>query len=140
MYTNHNFISLFNSKCLLQNYDFWIVELFRHVTVILCYFSHHPENGHMSGWNLSETTVEKCTSITLLQPTCYVMFQQFNIEQTVGSAHAVFIFFVLIWQQTATCATYSINWLVFTTEMKSVYSAVRTASLNREVWRSYLKG
>jgi len=29
-----------------------------------------------------------------------------------------------------TCATYIINWLVFITEMKSVYSAVRTGSLN----------
>jgi hypothetical protein len=34
--------------------------------------------------------------------------------------------FVFIWEQTVTCATYSINWLVFITEMKSVYSAVRT--------------
>jgi hypothetical protein len=37
--------------------------------------------------------------------------------------------FVFIWEQTATCATYSINWLVFITEMKSVHSAVRTGSL-----------
>jgi hypothetical protein len=34
--------------------------------------------------------------------------------------------FVFIWEQTAACATYIINRLVFTTEMKSVYSAVRT--------------
>ena len=133
LYTNHNFISLFSFNCLLQNYDFCIVELFRHDIVILCYFSHHPGNGHMSGWNLSEATVEKFTSINLLQPTCYVMHQQFNIEQTVISAHALFIFFVLIWQQTATCATYSINWLVFITEKKNVYSAVRTGALNRTV-------
>ena len=26
--------------------------------------------------------------------------------------------FVFIWQQTATCATYNMNWLVFITEMK----------------------
>ena len=38
--------------------------------------------------------------------------------------------FVFIWEQTATCATYNINWLVFITEMKSVYSAVRTGYLN----------
>ena len=37
--------------------------------------------------------------------------------------------FVFIWEQTATCATYSINWLVFITEIKSVYSAVRTGAL-----------
>ena len=33
-----------------------------------------------------------------------------------------------------TCATNSINWLVFITEMRSVYSAVRTGSLNKAVW------
>ena len=46
--------------------------------------------------------------------------------------------FVFIWGQTATCATYSINWLVFITEMKSVYSAVRTGSLNEAVCASSL--
>ena len=48
--------------------------------------------------------------------------------------------FVFIWEQTATCATYSMNWLVFITEMKSVYSAVRTGSLNKAACASYLKG
>ena len=48
--------------------------------------------------------------------------------------------FVFIWEQRATCATYSINWLVFITQMKSVYSAVRTGSLNKAVCASYLKG
>jgi len=46
--------------------------------------------------------------------------------------------FVFIWEQTATCATYIINWSVFVTEMKSVYSAVRTESLNKAVWASSL--
>ena len=45
--------------------------------------------------------------------------------------------FVFIWEQTATCATYSINWLVF---MESVYSAVRTGSLKKAVCVSCLKG
>ena len=52
---------------------------------------------------------------------------------TVRSAHTVFMSFIFIWEQTATCATYSINWLVFQAEMKSVYSAVRTGSLNKAV-------
>ena len=39
-------------------------------------------------------------------------------------------------EQTATCATYSINWLVFIAEMKSVYSAVRTGALNKAVCAS----
>ena len=45
-----------------------------------------------------------------------------------------------IWEQTAYCATYSINWLVFITEMKSVYCAVRTGSLNKAVCASSVKG
>ena len=52
----------------------------------------------------------------------------------------IFICFVFIWEQTATCATYSINWLVFITEMKSVYCAVRTGNLNKAVCASSLKG
>ena len=48
--------------------------------------------------------------------------------------------FVFIWEKTATCATYSINWLVFITELKSVYSAVRNGSLNKAVCAVYLKG
>jgi len=48
--------------------------------------------------------------------------------------------FVFIWEQTATWTTYSINWLVFITEIKSVYSAVRTGSLNKAVFSSSLKG
>jgi len=41
--------------------------------------------------------------------------------------------FVRISEQTATCATYSINWSVFITEVESVYSAVRTVYLNKAV-------
>ena len=42
-------------------------------------------------------------------------------------------------EQTATFALYIINWLVFITVVGSVYSAVRTGSLNREVCASSLK-
>jgi len=48
--------------------------------------------------------------------------------------------FVFIWEQTATCATYSIKWLVFITEMKSVYSAVRTGSYKYSSLRIIFKG
>ena len=37
--------------------------------------------------------------------------------------------FVWILEQTAIISLYNIDWLVFITEMKSVYSAVRTGSL-----------
>ena len=47
------------------------------------------------------------------------------------------ICYVFTWEQTATCTTYSINWLVFITDMKS---AVRTGSLNKAVCASSLKG
>jgi len=48
--------------------------------------------------------------------------------------------FVFISEQTAFSAPYHTNWLVFITEMKSVYSAVRTGSLNKAVCASSLKG
>ena len=48
--------------------------------------------------------------------------------------------FVFISEQTATGATYIINWLVFITEMKNVYNAVRTGSLNKAVCASSVKG
>ena len=43
--------------------------------------------------------------------------------------HSVFMCFVWISEQTAIISLYSINWLVFVTEMKCVYCAVRTESL-----------
>jgi len=53
--------------------------------------------------------------INLLQPTGYVMHQQIWHSTIVRSAHTVFMCFVFIWEQTATCATYTINWLTFIT-------------------------
>ena len=50
----------------------------------------------------------------------------------------VFMCFAFISEQTATCATYSINWLVFITEMKSVYCAVRIGFLNKAICSLYL--
>ena len=63
-----------------------------------------------------------------LKITGHVIHQQFNIQQLYVLPTTVFMCFVFIWEQTATCATYSINWLVFITQMKSVYCAVRTGS------------
>jgi len=47
--------------------------------------------------------------------------------------------FLFTTEQTAICATYIINGLVFKTEKKSVYCAVRTGSLNKAVCASSLK-
>ena len=68
------------------------------------------------------------------------MNQQFNIQQLYALPTLyVFMCFVFIWEQTATCAAYIINRLVFITEMKSVYCAVRAGSLNKAAWASSLK-
>ena len=48
--------------------------------------------------------------LTLLNPTGYVTHQQFNIQQFYVLS-TPYLCFVFIWGQTATCATYSINWL-----------------------------
>jgi hypothetical protein len=48
--------------------------------------------------------------------------------------------FLFILEQTATFVLYNINWLVSITEMKSVYLAVRTGSLNKRVYASFLTG
>jgi hypothetical protein len=68
------------------------------------------------------------------------MHQQVKHSTILRSAHTVFMCFEFISEQTETCATYSINYLVFITEMKSVYSAVRTGSLNTALCASSLKG
>jgi len=60
-----------------------------------------------------------------------VMFctHMFNIQQLY--APLTLYVFCIYMRTIATCATYSIKWLAFITEMKSVYSAVRTGSLIR---------
>jgi hypothetical protein len=57
-----------------------------------------------------------------------------------GPNARVFMCFVFIWEQRATRATYNINWLVFITEMKRIYSAVRTGYWNKAVCASSVKG
>jgi len=42
--------------------------------------------------------------------------------------------FVFIWEPTATCATYSVNWLVFITQIISVYSAGLYVPSPKKVW------
>ena len=64
---------------------------------------------------------------------------KFNIQQLCTLCPHCMCF-VFIWEHTATCATYIINWLVFITEIKSAYCAVRTGSLNKAVCASSLKG
>ena len=67
------------------------------------------------------------------------MHRQFNIQQLYVLPTLYLCVLYLSQEQTATCATYSINWLVFIAEMKSVYSEVRTGSLNKAVCASSLE-
>ena len=85
-----------------------------------------------------KTWCDEQEALNRLQPTGYVMHQQFNIQ--LYALSTLCLCFVFIGEQTATRATYITNWLVFITEMKSVYCAVRTGSLNKAVCASSLKG
>ena len=137
------FSLLLNTNVLLQILMLYFVDVF----------------GNISGWetarmnHLEQKSRSKLLNIRILhfywidledfnhlKPTGHVMHQLFNIQQLYALPHTVFMCFVFIWEQTATCATYSINWLVFITQMKSVYSAVRTGSLNQTDTVSSLKG
>ena len=53
-----------------------------------------------------------------------------NWKQSTFCPHSALTCSQSLLEQTATCATYSINWLAFITETESVYSAVRTGALN----------
>ena len=90
-------------------------------------------------WSIQQQIHVRSVEISTSKPTGCLMHQQFNIQQ-LYPLPTLYLCFVFIWEQTATCATYSINWLVFITEMKSVYSAVRTGSLNKAVCASSLNG
>ena len=69
------------------------------------------------------------------------MHQQFNIQQLYALPTLYLcVLYLSENKPRLVCATYSINCLVFVTEMKSVYCAVRTGSLNKAVCASHLKG
>ena len=55
----------------------------------------------------------------------HYMYQRFNIQQFYFLPTQC-IYFVWIWKQTAIIPLYSIDWLVFITETKCVYCAVRS--------------
>ena len=79
-------------------------------------------------------------SFKLLKPTGHVMHQQFNIQQLyVLPTQYLCVLYLSENKQRLVPLTASTD-LVFITEMKSVYCAVRTGSLNKAVCASYLKG
>jgi hypothetical protein len=79
-------------------------------------------------------------NINLLKPTGYVMHQQFNIQQLYALATLYLCVLYLSENKQRLVPLTALKWLVFITEMKSVYSAVRPGYLNKEVCASSLKG
>jgi hypothetical protein len=78
--------------------------------------------------------------IKLLKPTGYVMHHQFNIQQlyTLPTLYLCVLYLSENKQRLVSLKALT-DWF-FITEMKSVYSAVRTGSLNKAVCASSLKG
>jgi hypothetical protein len=76
--------------------------------------------------------------INLLKPTDYVMHHQFNIQQ-MYSLPTLYFFLYLSENKQRLAPVNTKNRLLSITEIKSVYSAVRTWSLNKAVCSSYLK-
>jgi len=83
--------------------------------------------------------LNKAAGASSLKPTSYVMRQQFNIQQLYVLPTLYLCVLYLSENKQRLVPLYSINWLVFITEMKSVYSAVRTGALNKAVGASSLK-
>jgi hypothetical protein len=76
----------------------------------------------------------------LLKPTGYGMHQQVEcFNNCMFCPHCIYVFCICL-KQTATCAFYIKNWLVFITEMKSVYCAVWTGLLSEAVCALSFKG
>ena len=74
--------------------------------------------------------------VNILQPTGHAMHHQFNIQQLYALPTLYLCVLYLSENITATCATYSIKWLVFITDKESVYRAVRTGALNKAICAS----
>jgi hypothetical protein len=67
--------------------------------------------------------------INILKPNGNFTYQQVQRSKILRGAHIAFMCFTRISEQTAIFTLYIIKWLVFITEVESVYSAVRTESL-----------
>jgi hypothetical protein len=103
-----------------------------------CYIHNYSKNSTKYVANFPCTTLFR--SLNLLKTNVYVLHQQIKYSRIFLSVHTVLMCFVFILEQRATYATYKIKWLEFITERKSVYSAVRTGSLNKADCASSLKG
>jgi hypothetical protein len=81
-------------------------------------------------------TKQQNTSIKLLKPTGHVTHQQFNIQQLNALPT---LYLCVLYLSDNKQRLVPLTALIFLTEMKSVYSTVRTGSLNKVVYSSSLK-
>ena len=88
----------------------------------------------------AQSTAVQGDWFNLLKPPGYVIHQQFNIQQLYVLPTLYLCVLYLSDNKQRLVPLNSINWSVFITEMKSVYCAARTGSLNKAVCASYLKG
>jgi len=79
------------------------------IKVNCCSWRIHTLHYRVNGW-ISRQCKEQ-VYINLLKPTGFLMYQQLSYAKTVSSAHTVFSCLVFMWEQTAVCATYIVNWL-----------------------------
>jgi len=70
-----------------------------------------PRHTLMQGCTIPYHVVAMANEFKLLNPTGHYMFHKFNIQQ-LYALPTLYLCFVFIWEQKATCATYSTNWLV----------------------------
>jgi hypothetical protein len=64
--------------------------------------------------------------LALYSPAVTICTASWTFTKSTFCPHSVFMCFVWISEQTAIISLYSINWLVFVTETRSIYCAVRT--------------
>jgi hypothetical protein len=68
-----------------------------------------------------------------------ITFRSLIFNNSTLCPHCIYVFCIYLKKKTATCATSAIKYLVFITELKGVYSAVRTGPLNKAVCASSLR-
>ena len=89
-------------------------------------------------FKLNASSLNDAILVSLLKPTGYVMHQQFNIQQ-LYALPTLYLCVVYLSENSDLCHLQH-KLIGFITEMKSVYCAVRTGSLNKAVSASTVKG
>ena len=76
-------------------------------------------------WTITHKPVQPSGHYMYL-PVVTISTTNITFNNSTFCPHTVFMCFVWIWEQTAIISLYSIDWLVFITEMVCVYCAVRS--------------